>query len=225
MESKENLLDINDFNYIKEIGKGSYSIILLIEKKDTGELYAAKLLGPKNDTNEKYINNEIKIMSKFPHQIIMPFEGFALKDFDGKDNVIIIMKYFQRGSIDKYINEYTKRMIQQILAGIAFGMMHLHKHNIIHRDLKPENILIDDRCRPIISDFGISKFFEKEEIDQTFGKYTPKYCAPEALSLAKYSTKSDVYSYSILMFQLITKQDPYPDIKNQFQMFNYTMLV
>lgn len=220
MDSLQNLVDINDYIKIDEIGKGSYGSVWKVQNRFTKEFCAAKFLGNIDKNNEKYIVNEIKIMSEYPNDTIVSFIGYALKDFEGKDNIVIIMKLYNYGTLKNCNNFLSPRQKKNILAGIAFGMNHLHKNGIIHRDLKPANIFIDDNIKPIIADFGIAKKITKDDSEQTFHKYTPIYCAPEAFE-AKYSTKSDVYSFAILMYELITKREPYPDIKNSFILYNF----
>lgn len=90
----------------------------------------------------------------------------------------------------------TKKLI--IIYGIATGMSYLHSHNILHRDLKPYNIYLDDSLYPKIAGFNIAREIKngKIEINENI-KRTPVYIAPEVYLNKGYSTKSDVYSFSL----------------------------
>jgi serine/threonine protein kinase len=83
--------------------------------------------------------------------------------------------------------------------GIAHGMAHVHSLGIIHRDLKPANILLDQDFLPRICDFGISLFDGDESASMARKVGTPRFMAPELMTLAKYGNKIDVYSYGMLL--------------------------
>ena len=88
--------------------------------------------------------------------------------------------------------------------------MVLHHHNILHRDLKPENILLDENLHPLISDFGLSTFYERKNkndklIDSIISNCgTPINMAPEVIYDNYFDGKSDVYSFAILMYEILT---------------------
>ena len=82
-------------------------------------------------------------------------------------------------------------------------MMHLHHNHIIHRDLKPGNILLDEQLNPHIIDFGLSKIYQKDHSQSQTQSYgTSIYMAPEVIRGDPYNGKADVYSFSILMFEI-----------------------
>ena len=104
---------------------------------------------------------------------------------------------------------------QIILVGIARGMMILHQHHIIHRDLKPGNILLDNDYHPYITDFGLSKLYETgRSMIQSQQCGTSMYMAPEIIQGNRYNGKVDVYSFGILMYEVVTNSLPYPLLLN-----------
>ena len=96
----------------------------------------------------------------------------------------------------------------------ASGLLHLHAENIIHRDIAARNILVDAQLHCYVTDFGMSRV---KEISRSYGKtrsvYGPvKWMAPECFSLKRYSSHTDVWSFGVLMFEMLTRQEPYGDL-------------
>ena len=217
---------LNNYQKIREISKGGFGCVYLIRKKNTNEYYAAKIIKYFNEetTYKLMINREISIMMRITHSTLIRFIGYSLEDFEGNNNVTIIMEYHEKGSLSKYLQDSrtgnadiefdnTKRQI--ILIGIAYGMSFLHKNHIIHRDLKPSNILLDNELKPHIIDFGLSKFYEEGKPQSSIQQVGTKiYMSPETIEENVYNEKTDVYSFGILMFEVITNQIPYPDFQN-----------
>ena len=94
-------------------------------------------------------------------------------------------------------------------------MKYLHDRNIIHRDLKSGNILLDENFHPLITDFGLSKIFDMgHSKSQTQFAGTLIYMAPEIIEEDEYDRKADVYSFGILMYEIVTDLFPYPELQN-----------
>ena len=225
-------VNIKNFRPIKKISSGAFSIVYEVEEKSTRKRYAAKvILTDGTEEGKTMINREVQIMIRVVHPTIIKFHGFSTIDFDGQSNITIFMDLMSNGSLEQILEKVQKSLIefkydnttrQIILVGIAYGMMSLHQNSVIHRDLKPGNILIDGDCHPHISDFGLSKFIESghsKNQSKTCG--TPIYMAPEIIEGKPYNAKADVYSFGIIMYQIITDTRPYPlfDKKklNEFQ--------
>ena len=126
------------------------------------------------------------------------------------------MKYYEsdlRNYIEKdfYNIEWNKKL--KILMHIAEGLKHLHKQKIIHRDLHSRNILCKNENEVIISDLGISKSaMESTDDSKIFGIIS--YMAPEILQKKHYTTASDIYSFGMIMWELMTGKMPFWDQKN-----------
>ncbi|XP_022885257.1 cysteine-rich receptor-like protein kinase 10 [Olea europaea var. sylvestris] len=96
-----------------------------------------------------------------------------------------------------------------IFEGIAQGLLYLHKYSrlrIIHRDLKTSNILLDENMTPKISDFGLAKIFNQNVIEENTNRRvgTYGYMAPEYAMQGIYSAKSDIYSFGVLMLEIVS---------------------
>lgn len=229
------LIDANNYLVKNEIGEGGFGTVFLVQNKATQEEFAAKICHIKLNQNEelikKLINREILIMMRHKHETIVKFYGYSLTDFEGKSNVILFLEYMKKGSLAQLLLNDEKGLLafpfdntnrQKILVGIARGMMYLHDHNIIHRDLKPENVLINDDLEPQIADFGFSKF-ESSSFSQTLNMQfgTTAYMAPESIENSTYNKKTDVFSFGILMYQIVTGLTPYPCLKNGTNEFRF----
>lgn len=215
-------INLSNFKVITKLKSGSYGSVYTVLDQKTFQQYAAKVLYTDDDKiqYQKLINREVGIMMRVQHPTFIKLLGYSLIDFDGQNNVTIIMELATGGSLADIIKKpkeyqasvnYDNTTRQIILVGVARGMMYLHQHNVIHRDLKPDNVLLDGDLRPHITDFGLSKFFQTgHSKTQSQACGTPIYKAPEIITSGnKYDTKADVYAFGILMYEVLTEQPPY----------------
>uniref|UniRef100_A0A0A9A356 Protein kinase domain-containing protein n=1 Tax=Arundo donax TaxID=35708 RepID=A0A0A9A356_ARUDO len=127
---------------------------------------------------------------------------------------MLIYEYLPNKSLDFFIFDETKRAVLSwnkrlmIIEAIAQGLLYLHKHSrlrVIHRDVKASNILLDSEMNPKISDFGLAKMFSSNDTEgntkRVVGTYG--YMAPEYASEGLFSTKSDVFSFGVLILEII----------------------
>lgn len=216
------IIDIKNYTIKKLIQTGGFGSVYLVENKSTKEQFAAKVIIAPDDTAKfkKMINLEIGILIRCQHPTIIQFIGYSTQDFYDQNNVTIIMEHAKNGSLEDILKKVKKSLAdinynnttrQIILIGIAHAMKHLHQNNIIHRDLKPGNVLIDDEFHPKVTDFGLSKFNETVlSTLQSMQCGTNIYMAPEMIDQKKCSGKVDVYSFGILMYEVVTDQIPFP---------------
>lgn len=131
---------------------------------------------------------------------------------------ILVLEYCAGGSLDKLLFEkkqpITNEAKIQFVKGIARGMLHLHNHNIIHRDLAARNILLSATGEPKISDFGMSRVLaRKDEEGQTKTNIGPiRWMAPESIAKRKYSKKSDVWTFGIVVWEIVAQCEPHVDL-------------
>lgn len=226
--------DTNEYELFgKELGHGTFGKLFIAKKN--GVDYAAKIIDQKNDFNgkkQKLLMRESMILQKLQHPSIVNFKGINLQSFENM-NILqptIITNYLKKGSLDKIIEKNkildwspTKKYI--LLLGISNAIRYLHKHGIIHRDLKPANVLIDKDDCPQICDFGNSRCFpdalaKSMEIIASGDFGTPLYNAPELLEeFALYGPEIDVYSFSILAYEVISGKQAFESIRNRKYFF------
>ena len=236
ISSNQGEIDINKFEMIKPINRGGFGIIYKVREKETGKVFAAKIIDCEDDEKMyDQIKREVTIMMFAQHPTIISFRGYSKIDFNNKNNVTIIMELAKNGSLKNLIKKiqrgynlerYTNTSRQIILVGVARGMKYLHDRNIIHRDLKTDNVVLDENFHPYITDFGFSKFYETGHslIQSQFGG-TLQYEAPEILQELPYDQKADVYSFGILMFEVLTNSSPYPELEKKFNIVNITQFM
>jgi len=128
----------------------------------------------------------------------------------------LVMKFYSNGALLHYIlkNKKIHRVeLFLIFKGIAAGMNHLHKEKIIHRDLACRNVLLNANMEAVVADFGLARFVRKEvDSGKTASLIGPiKWMAPESLSKGIYSTKTDVWSFGVTAWEIITRETPFED--------------
>ena len=172
---------------------------------------------------DKYFFDELRCHASLKHETILPLIGFSIPTQDN-DSFAVIQEYMPNGSLDGLIQKVKEiqdlpdnwETIKSInIFGIAAGMAFIHQHNNIHRDLKPKTVLLDKNFHPKIGGFNLSKPFKQgteDEIEQTLNIGTCLYMAPEVTLDCHYSNKVDVFSYSILLYQLLSLNEPYENL-------------
>lgn len=218
------LLDLNDFKIIRKLGNGACGDVYLVKEKSSAKLFAAKVsrVECKSLSDQKSFFREILSLSKAKHPAVLSLIGFNLTNFEGDHYPTIVTEFMPKGSLGDILNgninlPQSKRYI--ILLGIAEGMKYLHSIGITHRDLKPGNIVLDDNFYPYISDFGASKLANSNQDQNNMESIvgTPLYMAPEIFASEQYTNKIDIYSFSLVMYQLITGRLPQITSKNNFR--------
>lgn len=202
---------------------GIFKNINIVQDKKTKKQYSAKTVSTAIDpTKESFISELNKLLS-IKHSTLLNLQGYSFKDFEGGNNFTIFTEIFENISLfdaivnDKklHISRFNNTIKQEILIGVARAMMILHQNHIIHRKLNSFNILIDTDFKPHISDYGLAKIFNCSNDHLIYGPHSWAYIAPEVISSQCYSFKSDVYSYGILMYEIVTGNLAYQEIEDE----------
>ena len=195
---------------IKKIGKGIYSRVYLARHTETKVDYALKIIECENKNVKKLVDREIMLLKTITHKnIISIYDVIYNEEYN---IIVIILEYCINGDLSRFLRKSPYYMDEK--SGIRYiyqiieGLKYLNDNNIIHRDLKPQNILIDEYNNIKICDFGFSRKFNDTEMLQTLCG-SPLYMAPEIIKHKIYNNKSDIWSFGIIIYQILTGKLPY----------------
>jgi len=191
----------------RKIGMGSYGKVCL--GKWNAAPVALRFCRKKGNVED--FMREMQLMIELPpHPNVVQLLGASL---DGPQPVIIL-EFCAGGSLERLLFEsnanFSEVYKMQLVRGIAAGMLHLHKHNIVHRDLAARNILLTASGHPKISDFGMSRILEKDEEGKANSTVGPVcWKAHESLAHRNYSKKSDVWTFGIVVYEIVAQCEPH----------------
>jgi predicted Ser/Thr protein kinase len=196
----------SDLLFDKSLGKGAFGEVFFGYWRDIP--VAMKVCKSKSKLEE--FLHEMKLITKLPpHPNVVQVYGVCL------DNVkpVIVMEYCQNGSLDNiiYKQNLDRKKIFNIIKQIANGMLHIHKHNIVHCDLAARNILLTSSFHAKISDFGMAKVLEKTGCIRGSNMLPALWCSPETLRSGIFTKKSDVWSFGITVYEIISGNEPFHD--------------
>ena len=196
------------------IGKGSFAEVWKASWK--GQEIAVKLISLKKMSrrNLEQMSKEVQLMSSLRHPCILQFFGSGMD----ANYLLIAMELMENGTVHDLLNNkfldipFLVRL--RMLKDAANGMFYLHhcKPPIIHRDLKSHNLLVDENWNVKVSDFGLSIPLYGDEFVPTNLCGTLAWIAPEALLKKPYNLKVDVYSFGIVMWEMLTRKEPFSDL-------------
>ena len=206
------------YKKIKVLGEGSYGTVWLVRNELLKKNFALKIIKiRKND--DKKILNEIKILKKLDHPLILKIIEFHSTGTEYK----IITDYCPKGDLLNEINnrdQFSEREASFVIYQVLLAVNYCHKMGIIHRDIKPENIMIERKdasglIHVKLIDFGVAKIFRKNVINRTFaGSHT--YMAPEVIT-ADYNEACDLWSIGVILYILLTGILPFDNNKDKKQ--------
>ena len=199
---------IGPFKLMNEIGKGKFATVFLGIHEETGQKVSIKQLKKSELNTDNLLIKEINIQKKLFH----PYLTQMYCVIEKSDDIYIISEYCSKGDIIKNLLEkgtfdesFSCKIFQQIISSLEY----LHKNNICHRDIKPENILLTEKLDAKLTDFGLSRYFKKNELlNSSCG--SPIYAAPEMLEGKSYDgTKIDIWSLGISLYTMVCGELPF----------------
>ncbi|XVF78679.1 hypothetical protein PTKIN_Ptkin14bG0155000 [Pterospermum kingtungense] len=199
-----------DFSPDNKLGEGGFGSVYKGTMEDGQEIAVKRLsVGSRQGSDE--FKNEVELIAKLQHRNLVKLLGCCVQ---GEER-ILVYEFMPNKCLNSFIFDGTKHKVLdwpkrfRIINGVARGLVYLHQDSrlrIVHRDLKAGNVLLDSEMNPKISDFGLAKTFGG---DQTEGKTnrvvgTYGYMAPEYAIDGQFSVKSDVFSFGILVLEIVS---------------------
>ncbi|KAJ3692837.1 hypothetical protein LUZ60_011932 [Juncus effusus] len=201
-------IDINLLKFGNKVASGSY-----------GDLYrgiycsqdvAIKVLKPEriNMDMQREFAQEVYIMRKVRHKNVVQFIGACTKP----PSLCIVTEFMAGGSVYDYLHKqrglFKLLNLIRVAIDVSKGMNYLHQNNIIHRDLKTANLLMDENEVVKVADFGVARVKAQSGV-MTAETGTYRWMAPEVIEHKPYDHKADVFSFGVMLWELLTGKIPY----------------
>ncbi len=212
-ETPNTVRDINQFTFIKVIGKGTFGKVILAKNKEDGEFYALKCVKKDYITKTKNVEN-LKNEKKLLEQVNSPFIIKLHFTFQNKEKIFFAFSYCNGGELFFHLTKcrrFKEEYVRIYAAEIYWALRYLHSKNIIYRDLKPENIILDKDGHIKIIDFGLAKGkITKTNLTASVCG-TNEYIPPEVINGAKYNYNFDWWGFGIIIYELLFGHPPFVD--------------
>ncbi|XP_041734233.1 LIM domain kinase 1-like isoform X2 [Coregonus clupeaformis] len=214
----------SDLIHGEVLGKGCFGQAIKVTHRETGEVMVMKELIRFDDETQRTFLKEVKVMRCLEHPNVLKFIGVLYKD----KRLNFIAEYIKGGTLREIIKKmdtnYPWNQRVSFAKDIAAGMSYLHSMNIIHRDLNSYNCLVRENNSVVVADFGLARLMVEDKIqDKSLlqkkpdrrKRYTvvgnPYWMAPEMIHGKSYDEKVDIFSFGIMLCEIIGRVNADPD--------------
>eukprot|EP01096_Ripella_sp_DP13-Kostka_P016629 TRINITY_DN8155_c3_g1_i1.p1 TRINITY_DN8155_c3_g1~~TRINITY_DN8155_c3_g1_i1.p1 ORF type:complete len:475 (+),score=180.21 TRINITY_DN8155_c3_g1_i1:229-1653(+) len=200
-------ISFDDLDLGRVIGKGAFGVVY--HANYFGTEVAVKKLEANDEEDELYLQREVGVLKSIRHPNVVTFMGVCRKPTE-LNSIYIVTEFVSKGSLRQNLKASTLELTWgargRMALDIACALAYLHSRSIIFRDLKSKNILIDDNNRAKICDFGFARLSQGRGARALTLCGTDDWMAPEVILGMEYDGQCDVFSYGIVLLELITRR-------------------
>eukprot|EP00742_Colponemidia_sp_Colp-10_P002589 GILJ01002765.1.p1 GENE.GILJ01002765.1~~GILJ01002765.1.p1 ORF type:complete len:624 (+),score=104.09 GILJ01002765.1:432-2303(+) len=210
--SQKERVSLDDFELLKVIGKGKYCKVMQVRKKNSGKIYAMKILKKESLIERKQVKQAKTERSILGGKVKHPFIIGLKYSFQTPEKLYLVLDFLHGGELFFHLKRqkrFSEDAVRFYSSEIILALEHLHSMNVVHRDIKPENILLDSEGHICLADFGLAK--ENVECGDNTHTFcgTAAYLAPEILIRKGHGRAVDWWALGILIYELLCGIPPF----------------
>ncbi|KAL6050364.1 Receptor-interacting serine/threonine-protein kinase 3 [Balamuthia mandrillaris] len=195
----------------RPVGRGVFGIVYRGEWRGA-TVAVKKLVGALGEKELTELFREAALLEKLCHHPhVVNYIGIV----KSREDVSLVTQFYEKGSLYDILIVRREKVPWKTVVGMArdaaAGILHLHREKVIHRDVAARNCLVDESCRVVVTDFGLSRVKTSAYLQSNNNFGPVAWMAPESLLERQFSEKSDAYSFGVLLWELVARQStPYP---------------